>query len=348
MAFNALTALKKHYAGQTSIEDLDKSTYDDFPQFMNRMSEQCPLITPELETMFMKQGAGRSFSIPTLDETPITTTSTETFNIPQNLGVTGEMDLTVVTVFSGFIHYPNTFFNNAVTADSYFMDRITATEQAHVSAFSQACISFLESYKTQTFSTTGYTGFSFNGTSDELEISLAAQQGRMITAMQGLMRSNGKASKSGYSYIANSSFENSVLDYYEAYGANNEKNLQNQMSQSSFFYSDEITPSNKWGGYLLRNGEVGYLQTFEPSFQNGENIGDFKKWDILPIFGDLGMPVGVYYEKGSSDNSGLNTANKMDIAEKWGFVNKFAFVRKRNSDYANNPAGIIKLDGLSS
>ncbi|MFW6370549.1 MAG: hypothetical protein ACOC10_05010 [Bacteroidota bacterium] len=139
-----------------------------------------------------------------------------------------------------------------------------------------------------------------------------------------------------------------VLNQYMKYGSTNEKNLQWQ-GMPDIFKSNRvsITADKRWTGYLLEPGAVGLLPNFKPEFRERVTVGE-AKWDIsdgeMP---QLGHQVMLYENREKIDATGIGSYGShaiMSYKEEYGFVFRFALLKRYNSDSADRVGYILKVD----
>jgi hypothetical protein len=325
-------------------------------------------IPPSVKDMMNTMSGARDAKLPVLKDQTVTVTTTPGFsNIPVNAGETDTYSFTAFDVFSGFRLYPASFENNQVDGEWYRDQIIRNVLKGCAVSIDDIIETQLEARKTQTLGFTtqisqGDGTYVFNGTSDALEISKAAQKETMFYNLSQLMVANQlpgnyRVVTSPGGYVSND--VSSGL-----YGENNSKNLEWQqafMPSANRYISDQIATSVNFDGFLVRDGDIGLIENFPWDFRNGTMFAG-KEWSIT----DVEMPytkmrANVYINKEATEANSIITPSTdtnltMTHFEEMAVWFRFyvpyrynsAIATRQNGAIATRQNGIVKLQGKTS
>jgi len=306
-----------------------------------------PFNTPELRAAVEKYASGNSIEVPALTEKTIVTSTSETFDIPDNLSVSAKTTLTFITIFAGYGIYPSSFANNAVGQIQYQINKLKEIDKAMALKLEQYLNTHLSNNKTQVWEgDDNIAGYNFDDATDALQISLDAQNETMFSDIRTMAKSNDWDDEM-MDMAMNPTGEH-VLNQYKKYGQGNEKNLQFQNIPETF-ESNRVTNTagKRWSGYLVEADSVGLLENFKPDFLNRESVGE-ARWDVssqpMP---QLGHRVMLYQDKQKVDSSNIGSNNShslMSTREVFGFAMRFTLLKKYNSDSTTRVNSILKID----
>jgi hypothetical protein len=305
---------------------------------INQETPKMPYLTPELKALLNKI-EGRAVRIPAIKKGAITVATSESFDIPLNVGTTAYSTLSLVTLFAGFGIFPEDYENNMVSVSAMKANRIRECDEAMALAYEALIAAFLNTNKTLVWSGTD-TSLGFDFSSSILTISKDAQKDAVFAHLRTMAAANNWNADQAL-LIANPLI-GSVLNEILKYGANNDKNLAFQILPQ-IFTSNRVTNSTgmRFTAYMVEDGSIGAVPNYKLPFREQKVVGG-AKWDIssmaMPMLGDK---VGLYeeVEKASSANGA------MSWVEKTGFVYSFFFLKKYNSDTATQVGNILKIDG---
>lgn len=315
-----------------------------------------PSVMEKLNTM----SGSRDGNIPVLKDQTVTVTTTPGFaNIPVNLGESGTYAFTAFDVFSGFRMYPASFENNQMDASFYRDEILKNVLQAMAVSKDNIIETVIETRKTQTLSyatqvSQGDGTFSFNASTDTLEINKAAQKDTLPYNLQQLMIANQLPG----SYRIVTSPGGLIVNDVEAMKFQNEnsKNLawaQSPLSLDRRYISDQISTSANFNGFLIRDGGIGLAENYPFDFRNGTMFGG-KEWGIT----DVEMPftrsrLNFYINKEATDATSIispstDTNLTMTHWEEMALWDRFYVFYRYNSDLTTRQNDVVKLLAATS
>ena len=310
-----------------------------------------PALKAHLQTV-----QGQTTQYTGLKESVITTTSVESFTIPEHLSVSEQKTLTSVSIFSGFRVYPGYFVNNIIEMNTYLQNKYDEVFSAMAAAKETLIANVLAAYKTQELAgvaqINGGDGvFTFDGASDTLTANAAAQKDALFANLKTIMRINKKVG--GYNMVVNEGGFNMAINEILKFGMQNAENRQFALNQlPTLFESLGIAPGAlQFVGYLLLDGAIGSVQNYPYDFRTGTVVGD-KVWGIMPTPAPyIGERLNVFHNREAVDASGLGDTTgelRMTSYEEWGFLDKFFLVSNYTSDLVNKVQDIVKVTGATS
>jgi hypothetical protein len=315
-------------------------------------TKEMPYMSAELMEA-VAQAQSRDVKIPQLAESVITTSTVESFTIPTNLSESEMETLSLITVFAGFAMYPETFKNNVISEEAYKMNKIMEVDKAIAKKVEDYIYTHLDTYKSRILpNTTGVVdGFTFQAAIDTLEVSKAAQKDVMFANLTQVVAASNDWDL-GNMRMASTYGINAIVNEYAKYGAGNEKNLQFQ-GLPEMHYSNRValTSGRAWTAFLLEAGAIGILPSYKEPFLRGVSVGE-AKWGISSgVMPQLKDRVMLYEnkEKANATGVGANASTMiMSWKEEYGFIYRFALLKRYVSDRDNKVGHIIKIDGLTS
>lgn len=317
-------------------------------------------IPPDVRQALSEMSASRGQEIPVIKDQSVTVHTTAGFNyIPTNLAETDTYGFTAFDVFSGFRFFPAAFGNNMVRAEFYRDQTIMNIMQACAVEIDNIIETQFESRKTQLLDFTtqisqGDGTFTFNGTTDTLEINKAAQKETMWYNMTQLMLANQLpgmyrtvTSPAGLvaSDVSGLIYQNQQSKYLEWQNA--------YMPQGNRYISNQIATAANFNGFLVRDGDIGLIENFPWDFRNGTNFAG-KRWSVsdveLPF---VKLRANIYVNNEATDASSVlmpstDTNLKMTHFEEMAFWFRFYIPYRYNSDLTARQNGIVKLLGQTS
>lgn len=300
----------------------------------------------------------RNLQIPVIVDQQVTVTPSPGFVIPSNLEESANYYFQPFDVFSGFRHYPAAYQNNQIDSDYAVQQKMRNVSYAMGQTIEGIVQGQLELRKTQVLDFTdqvSYTGdYTFNGTTDTLEVDLAAQQDTMFFALENLMEANELPGD----YRLVTSRAGLVRQRAEIlkYGAGNDKNLAalGSFPLDRLYETSTIVPgSDIFNGFMFKNGSLGFVENFPFDFRNGTEIGG-AKWSVTDVeLPYTRMRANVFTNKFASNAQSMITAGPdsnllMTHGEEMGIWHRFYLVHEYNSDLATRANTVVKLKGLST
>lgn len=348
MAINltALNSYQDRTTVQTEIRNYPVGLIDASKQVSNGAMWASDSLKSYLKTI-----QNQSFEVPALKESPIVVLTQESYDIPNNFGSSETVTATKYTLFTGYRFSPDAFGGagaNMVDVDSYKRNMYNQIFQAMANKKAEIIQTFLESNKTQVLSVTGApTGYSFNGTSDQLEISLAAQGDIMLSTLGTIAKQN--KLYNNYYFATTHGMEHAVNQYLK-YGAGNDKNLQNQPTPNVFYDFNITNGSDRFTAYQIMNGAYLMVENSLAQFREGRTLGE-------AVFGLTDSPVPYLNEQimvyqnrmlaNINSDYSVTEGNMSEMFEE-AFISKFFLLSKYNSDRASRVGDVIKIKGLIS
>jgi len=347
MAFldlTAINALQEDSMVQKEMRMLNHGLID----FAKWMDQGASWLTPEMRSK-LSTLVNNTFQLPALVEDVITTADVESFDIPINSSESAVVTATKVTIFSGYKLNPYQLASNLITPDEYKRNKRLEIFKAMAKKKEELIQTFLETQKTQVLDVTGVpTGYSFNTGTDELEITLAAQGDIMFATLDTIMKQNNLNNPNA---VAGTYGLQHVLNEWMKYGANNDKNLQNQNMPVDVFLSNQVTNSQRFTGYVGQWGGMAMVENYLPEFIDNVTV-DNAAWGLtdgaVPFLNERVM---VYQNKGKANATSPGTTspeNIMSIYEEEAFISKFYFIEKFNSDLTSRVADIVRIEGQTT
>lgn len=301
----------------------------------------------------------RNAEIPVIKDQSITVVTTPGFEyIPSNLPESAKYWFQPYDVFSGMRHYPAANDNNMIDSEFQSREVLKNVLYAMGNTVEGILLTNLAARKTQVLGFTeqvsATTGdYNFDTSADRLDIKKIAQEETMFYSLEALMAAN----EVGGNYRIVTNRAGLARQKAEAlkYGAGNDKNLQ----ALGFFGADRmhesgnISTSEKFDGYLLRDGSIGVFENFPSDFRKGVEFAG-KKWAVsdmeLPF---VKMRANIYTDTNATNATSLITSGTdsnliMTHFEEMAIWVRFYVVYRYNSDLATRVNDIVAVRGLKT
>jgi len=315
------------------------------------------ILTPSMVAELQKKQT-RTITYPALKEDVITSTAVESFTIPSNISDAEEITITSISIFSGYKIFPAMFIDNAISREDYEMNKLEEVFKAMANAKEVQQLAFLETQKTQVWTNltsinNGAGSYSFNSTTDLLEVDLAGQKNGFFNRLKTSFRNNDQSRMGSYSLVTNEGGLTLALDTIATLGQANASNEQNATNSIPKAYGSQNISggSDQFIGFMIEDGAVGIAQNFPWEFRSEIATSD-AQWGVsdtaVPM---LGNRINTYYNKGKADASaegGTLAESRMTTFEEFGFLDKFYLVSSYNSDLATRANNILKIKGATS
>ncbi|MCP4336235.1 MAG: hypothetical protein GY679_00070 [Mycoplasma sp.] len=315
-------------------------------------------ISPTTKTMMQTMSKARNAVLPVMKETEVTVGTVPGFeNIPVNLGESGTYYFTAYDAFTGMRMFPASFENNMVDREAYFQSQMRKINKKVAETVEGIISTNLENRKTQVLNyvsqiSQGAGAYTFNGTTDTLEISKAAQKSTMFSDLYQLMEANKlegntRIVTSPGGLVATNTEANLYRDY-------NEKNLgwaEGYMTSDRRYQSHQISTAANFNGFLVRDGDIGLIENFPWDFRNRTTFAG-KEWAVS----DVEMPYvkmrpNVYINKEATEATSLFTSEDSNLTmtyfEEMALWFRFYVPYRYNSDLTTRQNGVVKLLGLT-
>ena len=314
-------------------------------------------IPPEVKKMMADSNSTRNLQIPYMKDGDVVVTNSPGFDkIPVNLGEMGQYYFSAFDIWSGFSMLESTFEDNATDAQWYFNQQMRNVLQGMAAEKESILQTTLEAQKTQVLGFTSQAStvandYVFNTGTDTLEIKLAAQTDTLFYKLENLMDSNDLAGD----YNLVTSRGGLIMTNAETmkYGAGNTKNLewtQNYLGFENRFESNTITSSEKWDGYLVKNGAIGMFNNYPYNFRMGKTVGE-SRWSIakteMPF---IKSRPNIFTRTTAADATGLIAGSNqiMTSREEIAIWDRVYVVYPVNSDITTRVNPIVKITALNS
>lgn len=316
-------------------------------------------VPPSVQEELRSISSLRNAKIPVIkDQTVVVNTTPGFANIPSNLEETADYYFQAYDVFSGFRHYPAAYANNAVDSDFARMAKMNNIAYAVGNQVESILSTNLEARKTQqlgytTQASEGTSTFSFSTGTDTLTASLDAQKDGFFFKLRGLMESN--ELPGNYRIVTSRGGLMSSRAEYLKYGNSNEKDIQalGYLTPDRMHESGNISTSDRFNGYLMRDGSMGVYENFPYDFRNGTRI-DGREWSVSDVeLPHVKMRANIYTNAQATDATALITSGSdsnliMSHFEEMAIWVRFYVVYRYNSDIANRVNDIVKIVGATT
>lgn len=317
-------------------------------------------VPPSVQEELRSISSLRNAKIPVIkDQTVVVNTTPGFANIPSNLEETADYYFQAYDVFSGFRHYPAAYANNAVDSDFARMAKMNNIAYAVGNQVESILSTNLEARKTQqlgytTQASEGTSTFSFSTGTDTLTASLDAQKDGFFFKLRGLMESN--ELPGNYRIVTSRGGLMSSRAEYLKYGNSNEKDIQalGYLTPDRMHESGNLSAgSDRFSGFLMRDGSMGVYENFPYDFRNGTRI-DGREWSVSDVeLPHVKMRANIYTNAQATDATALITSGSdsnliMSHFEEMAIWVRFYVVYRYNSDIANRVNDIVKIVGATT
>lgn len=317
-------------------------------------------VPPSAQQAMRELSSLRDIEIPVIKDQTVVVNATPGFtHIPSNLPESDKYFFQAYDVFSGFRHYPAANANNMIDSDFQRMAVMNNVAYAMGNTVESILSTQLEARKTQLLNFTtqvsqGDGTFVFDGGTDKLNISKAAQKETMFYNLQALLEAN--ELPGGYRIVTNRGGLAVQRSEAAKYGSNNEKNLQalGFLDSTRIHETGNISAgSDIFNGYFLRDGSIGVYENFPWDFRNGTRIAG-REWNISDVeLPHVKMRANIYTNSQATDATSLITAGTdsnliMSHFEEMAIWVRFYVVYRYNSSLSTRANDIVKITGLTS
>lgn len=317
-------------------------------------------VPPSVQEELRSISSLRNAKIPVIkDQTVVVNTTPGFANIPSNLEETADYYFQAYDVFSGFRHYPAAYANNAVDSDFARMAKMNNIAYAVGNQVESILSTNLEARKTQqlgytTQASEGTSTFSFSTGTDTLTASLDAQKDGFFFKLRGLMESN--ELPGNYRIVTSRGGLMSSRAEYLKYGNSNDKDIQalGYLTPDRMHESGNLSAgSDRFSGFLMRDGSMGVYENFPYDFRNGTRI-DGREWSVSDVeLPHVKMRANIYTNAQATDATALITSGPdsnliMSHFEEMAIWVRFYVVYRYNSDIANRVNDVVKIVGATT
>jgi hypothetical protein len=299
------------------------------------------IVTPELEAKAMR-AEGSTIEIPVLDNhAPSITNVTQPLVVVDDPVTSQLVAVTFVDYYFGFLVHPAKHFNNEISLQREFNNKLSAGLYAYAAAVEANAIAALEAAKNLVLDDD--LGGRYSITTGVVVAPLA-EQDAAIGDINMLMMGNKFFGP--LDVVANPSLGSHVRNRLAEQGTYNDRNKTYQFSDKDFRFTNQLAngAGHKATAFAIEKGSLGRLERFSADCQMG-NITHNHIWSVeqMPIigerFGTYSYDAAVDYSATDASTARL-TATK---AEAYGFHKSVAFLTAYNSDTAGTAGPIMKF-----
>jgi len=321
----------------------------------------CRIITPEIEAK-LKTAGGNLPTIPSLDETVITTTSTDSLTIASNLSVSGTISVTRVNIVAGYHYYPAALQAdmNQISEVDYVSQKNYECGEAMAKALEANIITNLDANRTQVWTGTSATltpGFTWDAGTDDLDVTIAGQTSQPFHTIRNLFKHN----KQGDNLLScwDSMGLNRIIQEYAANGLYNAENKQNPFNiPFQAFESFELgTPpaGSHAQGHVIKNGAIGMVPNYTYDYNQGTRTGDGYEFGVTSAaLPELGHQVGYLHRFLAVDDAttALTATEKgymnATARHEMQFIFRYFLLNEWSEDLTAKPGHVLRTQLLST
>lgn len=316
---------------------------------IDAIKEDTPLykaLTPSLKA-FIETQMNRTFYMPAIQESTITSLTAESFAVPANLSTSEQTTGTLVTLFSGFHWYDALSYENSITKEDYINNKLLEIFKSFALAKEATTYTFVDGKKSQVLTYNPASSDGITYAASTLTCTLAAQQQRIFQNLQTIGEANGMGDMK--KFVCSPGIK-VLQNFNDMYGQSNWMDLVNQGFIPKIYTSNRVTNSVRWTGYLWEEGSFAYVNNFKHDFVQGTQLfGGSAKWDVtamaMPFINEQVM---TYYEEDKADASALmtnSTSHIMTKVEKYGFIHRYVILGPYNSAIGSRFNPVLKVVG---
>ncbi len=317
-------------------------------------------IPPSAREKMRSLSSLRDVQIPVIKDQTVTVNTTPGFSfIPDNLEESAQYTFTAVDVFSGFRHYPGQYANNAIDEAFAKKEKMKNIAYAMGQTVETLLTTVLEARRTQLLDFTtqvsqGDGTYTFNSSTDLLEVNKAAQKETMFFNLHTLMEANKLGGD--YRIVTNPGGLSVQKAEQLKYQMNNSKDLAalGMFPMDHMYQSHGISAgSDIFNGYLLRDGSMGIVENFPFDFRNGTSFAG-KTWSISDVeIPFTRMRANIYTNNEATNATALVSAGTdsnliMSHFQEMGVWLRFYIVYRYNSDLTTRANDVVKIKGLTT
>jgi hypothetical protein len=323
-------------------------------------TEKADWISPGVIQEISQMSSLRNVEIPAIIDQEVKVTATPGFDIPANLSSSTKISGMVYDIFSGFRHFPAHYANNLVNEQFDLDHKFKKISYGMGKALEAILLSRFEAKKTQVLPlgtaqvSDGSKTFSFNTTTDTLEISKEAQKEFMFSNLARIAEANEIGGD--YEILTSRAGLVGARNEWAKYGNSNEKNLRalGFPTEDQLHETGLLAPgSNNFTGYYVRNGAIAMYENYPADFRMGTKVGE-KEWSISDIEIPFArMRANVFVNREATDATALVSAGRDTNLIMTAFQEMALWIRvyvfeEFNSDLSTRVNPIIKITGLAS
>lgn len=313
----ATTVLDEYRLGlERSNLDVAENRMANYGAFDTALKDTPNLVPGYEEVIRERINANRTASIVVLQALSFVISSSRSCTAPTADSTSAYVTPSWTTIKTGFQMNKARNLGNHVQYQQEFNHKMKHLERAFLGTLDTAVITHLEANKT---TVNAADDNPFNFTANSMVVPLADHDTFFNEVDQIYMQNNYPAGAT--KNVVASPRLSSIVRYHANQGQSNSANYAFQFADFNFGYTNNITVSatNDIGIlYTMPVGTLGLLTWIDPDCRIGSSIGEEKQWftQALP---QVGVEVGVYYQKACYDYSGTITGAERSMFEYYEF-----------------------------
>jgi len=334
-----------------SLDKLEQrpSNYGAMNLFKAQNMHPTSIISPEVEAN-IEQSFNVSVQVPVVNYREVTIANVRTCAV-QTEGLTSSLvTLTHVTYAVGFVARPEQHYENYVGYQSAINRNITASVQKLAEAVDIDCSATLEANKNQYFPQELLDYYAV--VADAFQVG-QAEKNDFYNNLGAILQT---ADHEGTAQVAVNPIGMPLVNRLESQGQQNGINEAFQMLGYDWFPTNRVVNGGAPGTYestlyAVVPGSVGMASRVDPAAKTRQRIHEGKFWDVFPNAPQIGMDLGVFYQKDCADISAVQSAGLANstrtTVESWEFSLDVFYVSAYNSDPVNRYGNIFKAEILA-
>jgi hypothetical protein len=333
-----------NFREQTNADknEIRGSVYGASETFRAQTSDPSGIITPQLTQMSMRS-EGSTIEIPVLDDhAPSITNVTQPVTIVDDPVTSQLMAITFVDYYFGFLIHPAKHFNNEISMQKEFNNKLSGALYAYKAAQETAALNALEAAKTQVLSDD--LGGRYALTTN-VAVGALAEQDAMVGDINMLMLGNDYFGMNDI--IANPSLGSHIRNRLGEQGTYNDRDKSYQFTDKTIRFSNALANGvgHKATGFAVQKGSLGVLERFSADCQLQHVASNGKTWSIenMPLIGEQ---FGTFSYEDAVDYSATDAATARLTATKveaYGFHKSVAYMVSYNSSIATKSNPVMKF-----
>ena len=317
-------------------------------------------LSPATKESFSNISSLRDAETPIIKDQAVTVVTTPGFEyIPSNLPDSDKYFFQPYDVFSGMRHYPAANDNNMISSEFQSKEVLKNVLYEMGNTIEGILSTVLESRKTQLLPlgleqvSDSTNDYQFVRATDTLTMKKAAQEETMFYSLEAAMAANEIGGD--YRFVTNRAGLARQKMAALKFGAGNDKNLQSLgfIGADRMYESGNITSTEKFDGFMFRDGAVGVFENFPSDFRKGTSFAG-KEWSVsdtaLPF---VNMRANIFTDSNATNATSLFTSGTdsnliMSMYEEMGIWVRFYVVYRYNETLGTRVNDIIKIQGTKA
>jgi hypothetical protein len=321
----------------------DRSNFD---AWEHRMSNYGAYATFLGDTENLLPGAGelianrnaavRTVRIPVINRKDFSTSSSRSCSAQSHELTSAYSTPTWTTLQAGFNMRKAEHWNNHISYQNAFNNKMQHLERAFLEAFDTAAYTHLNTNVSQVNAADGnpYTVVS------NAMVVPAADNELFYNELGPIMNAN-DLPDTGINVVS-SPRNQALVREYSSQGTSNAENRVFQFGGYNFAYSNRVSvaTTDRDTVFAMPVGSLGFLSWIDIDSQMGNTSTDGKEWSVASL-PRVGIDVGVLYQSTCTDaSSSIGTGYEATLSESWSFSVDYSHISAYNSDTASL-AGVI-------